>query len=72
MNTVPDAALDRVLVPRVPALVAGFREVLWLSPEGEIEALSPEEARARLDPVHGDETPMVCHARAVALRLDIP
>ena len=60
------------LVPRVPALVAGFREVLWLSPEGEIEALSPEEARARLDPVHGGETPMVCHARAVARRLDIP
>jgi ATP-dependent DNA helicase DinG len=65
-------SLDRVLVPRVPALVAGFREVLWLSPEGEIEALSPEEARARLDPVHGGETPMVCHARAVARRLDIP
>src|SRR5437667_39936 len=31
----------RVLVPQVPALVAGFREVIWLSPEGEIEALSP-------------------------------
>jgi ATP-dependent DNA helicase DinG len=61
-----------VLVPRVPALVAGFREVFWLSPEGEIEALSPEEARARLDPVQGGETPMVCHARAVARRLDIP
>src|SRR3977135_3507181 len=65
-------ALDRVLVPRVPALVAGFREVLWLSPEGEIEALSPAEARARLDPVQGGETPMVCHARAFARRLDIP
>ena len=59
-----------MLVPRVPALVAGFREVLWLSPEGEIEALSPDEARARLDPVHG-ETPIVCHARAVARRLDV-
>ena len=66
------AEAERVLVPRVPALVAGFREVLWLSPEGEIEALSPEEARARLDPVQGGETPMVCHARAVARRLDIP
>src|ERR1700732_263733 len=64
-------ALDRVLVPRVPALVAGFREVLWLSPEGEIEALSPAEARARLDTGRGGETPMVCHARAVARRLDI-
>ena len=65
-------SLDRVLVPRVPALVAGFRDVLWLSPEGEIEALSPAEARARLDPVQGGETPMVCHARAVTRRLDIP
>src|SRR5215472_9709883 len=64
------AEAARVLVPRVPALVAGFREVLWLSPEGEIEALSPDEARARFDPVHG-ETPIVCHARAVARRLDV-
>src|SRR6267154_1939970 len=60
-------ALDRVLVPQVPALVAGFREVVWLSPEGEIEALSPAEARSRLE----GETPLVCHARAVARRLDL-
>src|SRR5437879_244550 len=58
---------DRVLVPRAPALVAGFREILWLSPEGEIEALSPVEARARLE----GEAAMVCHARAVARRLDL-
>src|SRR5438094_181117 len=69
--TLAAESLDRVLVPRVPALVAGFRDVLWLSPEGEIEALSPAEARARLDPIQGGETPMVCHARAVARRLDI-
>src|SRR5207237_490993 len=55
------------LVPRAAALVAGFREILWLSPEGEIEALSPAEARARLE----GETAMVCHARAVARRLDL-
>src|SRR5438105_10100650 len=67
MQRVPSDGTDRVLVPRAPALVAGFREIVWLSPEGEIEALSPTEARARLD---GD-TPMVCHARAVARRLDI-
>src|SRR5216684_3085545 len=63
----PTPSPDRVLVPRAPALVAGFREILWLSPEGEIEALSPAEARARLE----HETAMVCHARAVARRLDI-
>src|SRR6266849_4567826 len=70
----PDSP-EHVLVPRVPALVAGFREIVWLSPDGEIESLSPSEARARLDSGagsgHGGETPMVCHARAVARRLDI-
>ena len=44
MVTAAVQALERVLVPQVPALVAGFREVVWLSPEGEIEALSPDEA----------------------------
>src|SRR4051812_30646481 len=73
-------------MPRVPALVAGFRDTLWLSADGKIEALSPEEARARLDrprlnhprldrswPDHqgGGEPPIVCHARAVARRLDL-
>ena len=58
----------RVLVPQAPVLVAGFREVVWLSPEGEIEALSPAEAarRVQIDP------PMLCHAVATARRLDAP
>ena len=34
-----ELATARVLVPRAPVLVAGFREVLWLSPDGEIEVL---------------------------------
>ncbi|MBO0737845.1 MAG: ATP-dependent DNA helicase, partial [Alphaproteobacteria bacterium] len=58
----------RVLVPRVPALVVGFGEAFWLHPDGEIEALAPADARARLE----QETPMVCHARVVARRLDMP
>jgi ATP-dependent DNA helicase DinG len=58
----------RIFVPRTAALVAGFREVVWLSPDGEIETLSPDEARRRLDA----ETAMVCHARATARRLDLP
>ena len=57
-----------VMVPHAPALVAGFREVVWLSPDGEIEALSPDEARDRLD---GGETAFVCHARATARRLGL-
>src|SRR3984957_2905464 len=62
-----DSPERRVLVPRAPTLVAGFREVVWLSPDGEIEVLSPDEAKARL----ATETAMVCHARATARRLDI-
>src|SRR5216684_993746 len=57
----------RVLVPQAPVLVAGHREVLWLSPDGEIEVLTPAEARGRVE----RETPMVCHARATARRLDL-
>src|SRR5258708_33868892 len=59
---------QRVLVPQAPVLVAGFREVLWLSPDGEIEALAPAEARSRVE----RETPMVCPARGTARRLDVP
>ena len=47
--------------------MAGFREIVWLSPDGEIESLSPYEARGRIEV----ETPMLCHARAVARRLDV-
>jgi ATP-dependent DNA helicase DinG len=57
-----------VLVPHAAVLVAGFREVLWLSADGEIEALAPEEARVRVL----REPPMLCHARATARRLDTP
>src|SRR3984893_14194463 len=60
-------ARSRVLVPQAPVLVAGFREVLWLSPDGEIEALAPTEARSRVE----RETPMLCHASATARRLDV-
>ena len=58
----------QVLVPQAPVLVAGFREVLWLTPDGEIEALAPAEARSRIE----REMPMLCHARATARRLDMP
>src|ERR1700751_5128702 len=58
----------RVWGPQAPVLVAGFREVLWLSPDGEIEALAPAEAPRRVE----REMPMLCHARATARRLDMP
>ena len=64
--TAPGEA-HRVLVPQAPVLVAGLREILWLSPEGEIEAMSPPEAAARvqIDP------PILCHAVATARRLEV-
>src|SRR5215469_14743875 len=67
MSGAIDRAPQRVLVPHAPVLVAGFREVLWLDPDGEIEALSPAAARGRIE----RETPMLCHGPAVARRLDV-
>src|ERR1700745_4279451 len=68
MTRPPDRAPRRVLVPHAPVLVAGFREVLWLHPDGEIEALAPADARSRVE----RETPMLCHGPATARRLDLP
>ena len=64
----PTDRLPRVLVPHAPVLVAGFQEVLWLHPDGEIEALAPAAARSRVE----HETPMLCHGPATARRLDMP
>ncbi|MGH7096290.1 MAG: ATP-dependent DNA helicase [Stellaceae bacterium] len=55
-------------MPEAPVLHAGFREVLWLTPDGEIAALAREEARRRIE----EATPMLCHLRATARRLDLP
>jgi ATP-dependent DNA helicase DinG len=68
MSRSTDRAPRRVLVPHAPVLVAGFREVLWLHPDGEIEALAPADARSRVE----RETPMLCHGPATARRLDMP
>src|SRR5580693_7964842 len=68
MSRPTDRAPRRVLVPHAPVLVAGFREVLWLDPDGEIEALAPADARSRVE----RETPMLCHGPATARRLDMP
>ena len=64
-----EVSSPRLLLPQAPALVAGFREVLWLTPDGEIEALAPAEARSRIE---REPPPMLCHARATARRLDVP
>src|ERR1700732_2045639 len=68
MSRPTDRVPRRVLVPHAPVLVAGFREVLWLHADGEIEALAPADARGRVE----RETPMLCHGPATARRLDMP
>ena len=67
-RTLPSGESRPILVPHTPVLFAGFREVLWLLPDGEIEALSREEACRRLE----HTVPMLCHARATARRLEMP
>ncbi|HBC09077.1 MAG TPA: ATP-dependent DNA helicase, partial [Rhodospirillaceae bacterium] len=52
----------------VPALVVGVRHAAWLTPEGEIETLTPAEASRR---VRKTDRVMVCHAKATARRLNL-
>jgi len=64
----PDRLPDRLPLPAVPAVVAGTRLTLFLSPDGELEELEPAAARRRLS----GAVPLVCHARALARRLELP
>src|ERR1700722_7539743 len=49
-------------LPAAPALVAGFADAAWLTPDGEVEILKLGEAakRAKATP------PFLCHTRATA------
>jgi len=66
MNDVP--ASPALLLPNVPAMVAGVCQAAWLTPDGEIEDLSHAEVAERLTP---KQPPIVCHARATARRLNL-
>ena len=57
-----------VRLPDAPALVAGAGGAAWISVAGEVEALSLDEAAARL---RAGAAPLVCHARALARRLGL-
>ncbi|WP_022728467.1 ATP-dependent DNA helicase [Fodinicurvata sediminis] len=50
-----------------PVLLAGVTRVLWLTSDGEVDWLSPQEAARRVK----DEAPLVCHARAAGRRLGL-
>lgn len=62
------ASAPRLLLPDVPALVAGFGHGVLLSPDGEVETLSGAAIAGRL----GDTAPMLVHAPATARRLGLP
>lgn len=66
MAPVP-AQVPEIRLPRLPAVVAGMRQVTWLSPDGEVETLNRGAARERV----AGARPIVCHAGAMARRLDI-
>ena len=57
-----------ISLPDAPALVAGVRHAVWLTPDGEVETLTLAEARRRLEKA---PRVMVCHARATARRLGV-
>jgi len=60
--------MPAVRLPLAPILVAGLREAVWVSTEGEVTTLDIEAAAARVR----DEAPFVCHARMAARRLALP
>ncbi|MEX2450871.1 MAG: ATP-dependent DNA helicase, partial [Rhodospirillales bacterium] len=64
MPSVPSFT-SAIEIPDAPALIAGVREAVWLSADGEVETVSLKEAasRARKAP------PLVCHAKATLRRL---
>ncbi|MCB2099881.1 MAG: ATP-dependent DNA helicase [Rhodobacterales bacterium] len=64
--TANDAQTAAVRLPAAPVLVGGARHWLWLSPDGEVEDLTADDAARRLN---GATLPMVCHGRALARRL---
>ncbi len=62
----PKAAAE-IRPPEAPALVVGARRAYWLSPDGELESLDLERARARASGTR----PILCHRVMVARRLGL-
>ena len=55
-------------MPDAPALIAGVRGLIWLSPDGEVETLPKGAAARRLQP---ERPPIICHARSFFTRLGV-
>ncbi|MFQ5972146.1 MAG: ATP-dependent DNA helicase, partial [Alphaproteobacteria bacterium] len=67
MRAASPASPDTITIPRVPILATGLGGAAWLTPEGELETIALAEAAHRAR----DSTPLLCHGRAVARRLDV-
>ena len=63
--TLPAATNARIAPPAAPVLVARLTEALWLTPDGEIERIRPEDAGRRV----ASRAPMLVHMPATARRL---
>ncbi len=58
---------NRLLIPESPTLIVSLAAATWLSTDGEIEDIALAEAGRRAN----DQQPLLCHAPAVARRLNI-
>ncbi|MDF2765234.1 MAG: helicase, partial [Rhodospirillales bacterium] len=63
--TLPAPASQRIAPPTAPVLVARLTEALWLTPDGEIDRVRPEEAARRV----AARAPLLVHMPATARRL---
>jgi ATP-dependent DNA helicase DinG len=63
----PMAAPSRIVLPHVPALVAGVRGAVVLEVDGELKRLSLREAASRAR----NQAVLVCHRPAVGARLGV-
>ncbi len=62
------AASSRIAPPTAPVLVARLTEALWLTADGEVERIQPEEAARRV----AARPPLLVHMPATARRLGRP
>jgi len=63
--SLPASPTARIAPPAAPVLVARLTEALWLTTDGEVERIRPEEAARRVSA----RAPLLVHMPATARRL---
>ena len=72
VSTMPAAEAPRLLMPDAPTVAVGPMGAVCLGADGEFDELSADDLARRLHSwPAGDAPPVVCHAPALARRLDI-